>query len=69
MQRGGSFRSISSAISMPGYVRKKTLNPGGRTECTRVRVKGKSYDVGCGIQFSTWNITSMSRNRGKYLTL
>ena len=36
---------------MPGYVRKKTSNPGGRTACTRVRVKGKSYDVGCGM----WN--------------
>ena len=60
MHKGGIPQSSSQAISVPSYVRKKALNPGRKTECTRPRMMGKFRDVQFGIRFSTWNVGSMS---------
>ena len=50
---------------MPAYVRKKGLNPIRKTECTCARMIGKSLDVQFGIQFSTWNVGSISGKWGE----
>ena len=47
---------------MSAYIRKKALNPRRKIECTCAQMMGKS-DVQYGIQFSTWNVESMSRKR------
>ena len=60
MHGGGTPQSTLQALSKPAYVRKKPLNPRGKTECTCARMMGKSPDVQFGIWFSTWNMESMS---------
>ena len=63
--RGGTPQSTSQAISVPAYVRKKALNLGRKIECTRTRIMGESPDVQFGIQFSIWNVGSMSGKWGE----
>ena len=65
MHGEGTPQSTSQAISVPAYVRKKTLNPGRKSECTCARMMEKSPDVQFGIWFSTWNVGSMSGEWGE----
>ena len=51
---GGTPQSTSlSLLSLPTYVRKKALNPGRKTECTRAQMMGKSPDVNMECEFTT----------------
>ena len=67
MHGEGTPQSTSQVLSVPAYVRKKALNPRRKIEYTCARMMGKSPDVQFGIRFSTWNVGSMSGNRGEYL--
>ena len=60
MYGGGTPQSTLQALSVPAHVRKKTLNPGRKIECTRAQMMRKFPDVQFGIQFSKWNVGSMS---------
>ena len=62
---GGTPQSTSQALSVPAYIRKKTLNPRRKIECTRARMMGKFPDIQFGIRFSTWNVGSMLRKWGE----
>ena len=65
IHRGGTPQSTSQARSVHAYIRKKALNPGRKIECTHARMMIKSLDVQFGIQFSTWNVESLSGKLGK----
>ena len=62
---GGTPQSVSQALSVLAYLRKKALNPRRKIQCTRARMMGKSPDVQFGIRFSTWNVGSMSGKWGE----
>ena len=47
--RGTPQSTSLSLLSLPAYVRKKALNPGRKTECTRAQMMGKSPDVQYGM--------------------
>ena len=59
MHGGGTPQSTSQVLSLPAYVRKKSLHPKRKIDCTHAQIMGKPPDVQFGIQFSTWNVQSM----------
>ena len=65
MYGGGMPQSTSQVLSVPAYVRKKALNPRRKIECTCARMMEKFPAVQFGIQFSTWNVGSMSGKWGE----
>ena len=66
MHGGSTPQSTLETLSVPTYVRKKALNLGRKIECTCTRMKRKPPNVQFGIQFSTWNVVSMS---GKWVEI
>ena len=65
MHGGGTPQSALQALSVPDYVRKKTLNPRRKIEWTRAQMMGKSPNIQFGIQISTWNVGSMLGKQGE----
>ena len=52
MHGGGTPQSTSQVLSVPAYIRKKALNPGGKFECTHAQMMGKSPNIQIWIWFS-----------------
>ena len=65
MHGEGTPQSTSQVISVPAYIRKKTMNPGRQIEYTHAWMMGKSPDVQFGIWFTTWNVGSMLGKSGE----
>ena len=65
MYGGYTPQSTSQMLSVPTYIRKKTLNPGRKIESTRAQIMRKSSDVQFGIQLPTLNMGSMQEKWGE----